>query len=116
MARPATPGSKMIATGNDLRTGVVVFRTAGDDGVWTTDITRADIAETDAEVALLTTRVDADVAAAKVVDTALIEVARSGSGTRPVQLRERIRVTGPTITLPTDQLSFDGIATNFGDV
>ncbi len=116
MARPASPGSKMIATGNDLRTGAVVFRTAGDDGVWTTDITKAEIVETDAEIATLTERVAADVAAAKIVDTALIEVAPVASGPRPAQLRERIRATGPTITLPKDRPSFGGAPTTFGDV
>ena len=116
MARPASPGSKMIATGNELRTGVVVFRTAGEAGVWTTDITKAEVVETDAEIAALTARVAADVAAAKIVDTALIEVASVASGPRPAQLRERIRATGPTITLPNDQPSLSGAATTSGDI
>jgi hypothetical protein len=94
---------------------VVVFRATGDGGVWTTDITKAEIVETDTEIAALTARVAADVAAAKVVDTALIEVASVPSGPLPAQLRERIRATGPTITLPKDQPSLGGAATTTGD-
>ncbi|MFD2183356.1 DUF2849 domain-containing protein [Rhodoplanes azumiensis] len=91
----------VVATANDLSTGVVVFRRR--DGAWSRDIAVAAIAATpeQAEALLAAARADQD-DRPRVVDVALIEVVRDGDFVRPAALRELIRTTGPTIVLPAD--------------
>ena len=98
MAKPPKAFQPVIATGNALRTGDVVFRTGA--GLWSHDVTKAQVADTPEAAAHLQSAADADNAACIVVDTALIPVTREDDVVRPVALRERIRAQGPTMALP----------------
>ncbi|MTW15665.1 DUF2849 domain-containing protein [Rhodoplanes serenus] len=100
MSKRSKTFAPVVATANDLATGTVVFRTP--DGRWSADLATAEIATTPAEADALRLRADADVAADRVVDLALVPVVRDGAFVRPTALRELIRASGPTITLPTD--------------
>ena len=98
MAKAPKIFQPVIATGNRLRTGDVVFRTSA--GLWSNDVSKALVAETQEAAAQLQGAVDADHAANIVVDQALIPVTREDGVVRPVALRERIRAQGPTIAMP----------------
>ena len=98
MAKAPKVFQPVIATGNNLRTGDVVFRTTA--GLWSRDVTKAQVAETVKAAASLQTAADADNAACVVVDPVLIPVTRDGGIVRPVSLRERIRAEGPTVEMP----------------
>ena len=106
MAKPPKVFEPVIATGNALRSGDVVFRTAA--GLWARDLNKAYVASTPDLAADLRTAADADGAANIVVDVALIAVSREAGGIRPLALRERIRANGPTIDLPRDGVIGDG--------
>ncbi len=91
MAKPFIP---QILTGNDLRSGDVVFR--ADAGVWDRDLQRALVAHTaeDASTLLKTAVADSGI---RTVSLELIDVALTETGLVPLHIRERIRVSGPTV-------------------
>ncbi|ALK09827.1 DUF2849 domain-containing protein [Blastochloris viridis] len=98
MAKAPKPFQPSVAISNDLGTGVVVFRSA--EGAWVSDLAGAEIAETRAAADALLTRARADHDAGKVIEPTLIAVVREKGFVRPLELRELIRATGPTIPLP----------------
>ena len=101
MARKRTEFQPVVATANDLATGIVVFRRP--DGSWSGEIAGAEIAEDEAAARALLARAQGDDRACRVVEPALIEIARDGGFTRPSSLRELIRASGPTIQPPRDR-------------
>ncbi len=100
MAKPPKSFQPVIATGNALRTGDVVFRTSS--GLWARDVRKAYVAATPDAAEHLKTAAEADSAANLIVDLALILVSQDDGAIRPSALRERIRAEGPTIPLPRD--------------
>lgn len=90
----------VVATSNDLASGAVVFREA--NGRWSGDIGRAEVAETPEAGESLLARALADQEGCLIVEPALIEIAREGGFVRPLALRELIRASGPTVTLPAE--------------
>lgn len=86
-----------IITGNDLKTGLVVFLAA--DGGWTTalpeSLVLADEAEAKTALALVETTTDR-----QVVAPYLIDIVSEDGALRPARFRETIRAEGPTI--PSD--------------
>lgn len=98
MSKPAKPFKPVIATGNFLATGAVAFRAR--DGEWAGDVNRADVAADAEAAARLQSAAEADVAANRIVDLALIPVVVDAQGVRPTELREWIRAQGPTIPIP----------------
>ena len=83
---------------NTLKDGFVVF--LAEDGSWTAAIESGAIAETDERAAnLLTTAKEAE-AANVVIDPYLIPVEIEDGRPRPVEYREYIRATGPSIPIP----------------
>jgi Protein of unknown function (DUF2849) len=98
--KSAKPFKPVIATGNHLASGAVVFRLG--DGTWSIDIARAEVADSPEAADQLLARSRADEGACLVVDAALIEVVREGGLVRPASLRELIRASGPTVALPAD--------------
>jgi hypothetical protein len=87
----------VVITANRLGDGAVVFRSA--DAGWTTDLARAAIA-TSAPIAseLLAAAIADDVGAVGAY-VAPVNMSPDGS-VRPANLRESIRLAGPTIDLP----------------
>lgn len=87
----------VVITANRLTDGTVVYRAA--DGSWTTLISEAAIATTaPAASALLAAANDDDV---RVVEPYVAPVTPDAGGrAQPGNLRERIRVAGPTFDLP----------------
>jgi hypothetical protein len=88
----------VVVTANRLTDGAVIYRTA--DGGWTTELERAVVVDTaPAATALLRASEADDVLA---VGPYVAPVAFGPEHVVvPGNLRERIRVEGPTITLPT---------------
>lgn len=87
----------VVVTANRLDDGVVIYRTA--DNGWSTDIAAAAVVATEpAARALLTAAVGDDIGAVQpyVAPVALAE----SSGVQPGNLREHIRLRGPTFELP----------------
>lgn len=87
------PKLPLIATGNDLRSGAIVY--LGASG-WTTVFAEALVATDEATAR----RLEADLAAAEhdVIGSYLVTVALgAGGGTEPAHYREAIRRTGPTV-------------------
>ena len=89
--------SPVVITANRLSDGAVVYWTAA--GHWTTDLTTAAVVTTPAEARqLLSAAVTDDVRA---VGAYVAPVERTADGrVEPANLRERIRLFGPTINLP----------------
>jgi len=87
----------VLITANRLADGAVVYRTA--DGGWTTQFSGATVVSTaPAAIALLDAAVADDVGA---VGAYVAPVKLDPDGRmRPGNLRERIRLAGPTIELP----------------
>jgi len=87
----------VLITANRLADGAVIYRTA--DGGWTTQFARAAVVTTaPAAIALLDAAVADDVGA---VGAYVAPVKLDPDGNRrPGNLRERIRLAGPTIDLP----------------
>lgn len=87
----------VVVTANRVGDGAVVYRRA--DGGWTTDLDAAAIAiDVNAAQALMTAALDDDLRA---VGPYIAPVALSAGGrVRPGNLRELIRLGGPTIHLP----------------
>jgi len=85
-----------VVTANRLGDGAVVYRTA--DGGWATEIGQAAVVA-DASAALqLLNAAKAD--GKRAVDVYLAPVKLEGDGIKPGNLRETIRMRGPTIDLP----------------
>jgi len=79
----------------DLRDGETLF--LGADG-WSRDASAAQIARNDAEAAELSARGAADIAANRVVDVYLADVALGpGGAPEPLHYREKIRLKGPSV-------------------
>lgn len=83
-----------IVTGNELTSGDVVFRTASSG--WSRSIAEAIVAETQEEAEVLLKAALAD-SGTRAVSIELIEVDNRASPVVPLHIRERIRLTGPTV-------------------
>jgi hypothetical protein len=86
----------VVVTANRLGDGAVVYRTVDDN--WTTDLESAAVVEAPAAAVLLQ-RAEADGVRAVGPYIAPVELA-SGNRVLPGNLRERIRLAGPTFPLP----------------
>jgi hypothetical protein len=86
----------VVVTANRLGDGAVVYRTVDDE--WTTDLTSAAIVAAPAAAVLLQ-RAEADGVRAVGPYIAPVEIA-TGNRVLPGNLRERIRLAGPTFPLP----------------
>jgi len=87
----------VVVTANRLGDGAVVYRTL--NGNWSTALTQAAVVDTaPAATTLLATAIADDIGAVG----AYVAPVRIGADGRPEpgNLRERIRLTGPTIALP----------------
>ncbi len=87
----------IVVTANRLGDGAVVYRTA--DGRWTTRLEQAAVATAAAVAAEWLAAASADELVAVGAYVAPIERWADGS-VRPANLRESIRLNGPTIDLP----------------
>ena len=87
----------VVVTANRLGDGAVVYRAA--DGHWTTRLDQAAIATAAAVAAELLAAASADELVAVGAYVAPIHLQPDG-GVRPANLRESIRLNGPTIDLP----------------
>ncbi len=96
MSKAAKPFRPVAITANDLRSGIVVFRT--DTGDWVKDATRAEIAldPAKAEALLAAAKLDHD----RNIVVEPVAVAFDPESRLPVLLRERIRAQGPTVAIP----------------
>jgi predicted NAD/FAD-binding protein len=87
----------VLVTANRLADGAVIYRTA--DGGWTTQFDRAAVVTTaPAATAMLDAAIADDVGAVGAY-VAPVDLDRDGR-MKPGNLRERIRLAGPTIDLP----------------
>jgi hypothetical protein len=88
----------VVVTANRLVDGAVIYRTA--DGRWTTDLTRAAVATTAPAAMEMLKAASGDGLSA--VGAYVAPVEREADGRlRPGNLRESIRLNGPTIALPS---------------
>ena len=85
-----------VVTANRLSDGAVVYRTG--DGRWSTDIRDAAVVETAAAATTLLAAAKAD--GVNAVDAYVAPVKLDGDSILPGNLRELIRLNGPTIDLP----------------
>jgi len=83
---------------NTLAEGQIVFLAPGSG--WTPDIAVGAVANTDDEAAALLARAKQDEQANLVVDPNLIPVGIENGVPRPLDYREYIRATGPTVPIP----------------
>ena len=87
----------VVVTANRLGDGAVVYRTA--DGGWTTDLAAAAVVSTSADArALLVGAAETDIDAVGAY-VAPVQLAPD-RGVLPGNLREQIRLNGPTFALP----------------
>ncbi len=86
----------VVITANRVGDGAVVYRTP--DGGWTTQLDRAAVAATGTEASKLLADAIADDLG--VVGAYVAPVFVDRDGVRPGNLREAIRLRGPTIDLP----------------
>jgi Protein of unknown function (DUF2849) len=87
----------VVVTANRLRDGVVIWRTA--DSGWTTELSRAAVVTTTPAAQDLLKGAAADDVGAVGPYVAPVEVT-ADRRVVPGNLRERIRIAGPTIALP----------------
>jgi hypothetical protein len=87
----------VLITANRLGDGAVIYRTADRD--WTTDFDRAAVVTTAPAAAELLEAAVADDIGAVGAYVAPVKLDQDG-GARPGNLRERIRLAGPTFDLP----------------
>jgi hypothetical protein len=87
----------VLITANRLKDGAVIYRTA--DGDWSTDYGRAAVVSTAPAASELLAAAVADDLGAVGAYVAPVKLDQDGSA-RPGNLRERIRLAGPTIDLP----------------
>jgi hypothetical protein len=85
-----------VVTANSLADGAVVYRTA--EGTWTRDIDSAAVVSTAEAATALLSAAKAD--GVRAVDVYVAPVKLDGARVRPANLREAIRLRGPTIDLP----------------
>lgn len=83
---------------NTLVDGFVVF--LADDNSWVYDIEKGALATTDEEASALLAQAKAAEQVNQVIDPYLIPVVVSGGERKPVEYREYIRATGPTVAIP----------------
>lgn len=83
-----------IITGNDLKSGRVVYLKA--DGGWTTALREGRVLADQAEARAALAEAERTTAR-QVVAPYLIDVAGGDGAPRPARFREHIRATGPTI-------------------
>lgn len=95
----------MVVTANRLTDGAVIFRTA--DGRWTTQLGLAGVVNTAVAAHELLAAAVADDVRAVGAYLAPVELTPEGA-VQPGNLRERIRVSGPTIELPAVPVSPGG--------
>lgn len=88
-----TAGGK-IATGNRLRDGAVIYLKR--DGRWNTEVSEAQVAQTEEEEAALKAALDQAVKNNFLIDAAVVDT-RAINDTAPARLREQIRAVGPTV-------------------
>jgi hypothetical protein len=86
----------VVVTANRLRDGAVVWRTA--DGQWSTQL--ADAAVVTNAPAATELLAEATTDGVTVVEPYVAPVEIGGNGVQPGNLRERIRLAGPTFELP----------------
>jgi hypothetical protein len=78
-----------ILTGNDLKTGAVIW---WDGQAWSRHVDdAADVGEHGADIAA------AESAARRVVDANVIDGTKTAEGVRPAHIKDRIRALGPTV-------------------
>ena len=78
-----------ILTGNDLKTGAVIW---WDGSGWSLHVEDAvDVADHGADIAAT------ESAARRVVDANVISAERTADGIRPAHIKDRIRALGPTV-------------------
>ncbi|BBF93454.1 DUF2849 domain-containing protein [Blastochloris tepida] len=99
-SKTTKPFQPSVAIANDLRTGLVVFRRA--DGAWLPSVGDAEIATTREAADALLARARADHDAGRVVEPTLIGVVNEKGFVRPLELRELIRASGPTILVSSN--------------
>ena len=87
----------VLITANRLDDGAVIYRTA--DGRWTTDFDCAAVVTTAPDATELLEAAVADDIGAVGAYVAPVKLDKDG-GARPGNLRERIRLAGPTIVVP----------------
>jgi predicted NAD/FAD-binding protein len=87
----------VLITANRMRDGAVIYRTA--DGGWTTEFDRAVVVTSAPAATELLQAAVADDLGAIGAYVAPVKLERDGTP-RPGNLRERIRLRGPTIVLP----------------
>ncbi len=78
-----------IVTGNDLKTGAVIWWTGADWSLHVEDA--ADAGEQGEEIAA------GEDAARRVNNPYVIEGERTGGGVRPTHIKDRVRAIGPTV-------------------
>jgi len=88
----------VIVTANRLADGAVVYRTG--DGRWTSDLDAAGVVTTAAGATELLAGAAADYTSAVDAYVAAVKLAADGR-VLPGNLRERIRLAGPTFALPS---------------
>jgi hypothetical protein len=88
----------VVITANRLGDGAVIYRTADED--WTTRLELAAVADTAPAASALLAAAVADDFGAVGAYVAPVQLDRNGA-IRPGNLREHIRLGGPTIGLPT---------------
>ncbi len=92
-----------IVTGNDLKSGAVVWWTGKG---WSIHI--ADAADVSDALPVVDTLIAGEEAARRVNGAYVVDAAISPEGPRPAHIKERIRALGPTVRL---DLSLDPAAT-----
>lgn len=93
MQRKKVKGA-LAVTANDLGNGLVVFLAA--DGRWSARLADAAVHESSEKAEAALAAAEADAGRNIVLNPYLFEMARSGAGWQPVDMRERIRAFGPT--------------------
>ena len=84
-----------ILTASDLKQGDVIFFTGTG---WSRHHLDAKPAQTDAEIAALEAQAKADVAANRILDVQIIDVAlRQDGKPEPIHYREKMRTLGPSV-------------------
>jgi hypothetical protein len=86
-----------VVTANRLSDGAVVYRTG--EGTWTADIDSAAVVSSAEAATALLAAAKAD--GVRAIDVYVAPVRLEGGRILPANLREAIRLRGPTIELPT---------------
>jgi hypothetical protein len=94
-----------ILTGNDLKTGAVIWWTGGDWSLHVADA--ADVGDQGEAIAA------AENAARRVVGPYVIDAKKDAEGVRPAHIKDRIRALGPTVRLDLSLKPADADAGNW---